>query len=88
MYRWGGTDLLGLIYFFVAGGEGYLDAGRTLEELVAGVLAIIVWPLVPSRYRPSLLTMHTHRMDPRGGVGCLGGRPPSICRSPPVPSSS
>ena len=50
MYRWGGTGLLGLIYFFVgafvAGGEGYLDTGRTIEELVSGVLAIILWPLV------------------------------------------
>jgi hypothetical protein len=50
MYRWGGIGLVGLIYFFVgafvAGGEGYLDAARTIEEIVAGILAIILWPLV------------------------------------------
>jgi hypothetical protein len=50
MYRRGGPGLLGLIYFFVgafiAGGHGYLATARTIAEIVSGVLAIVLWPLI------------------------------------------
>jgi len=50
MYRRGGPGLLGLIYFFVgafvAGGEGFLETARTITEIVSGVLAVVLWPLV------------------------------------------
>ncbi len=50
MYRRGGPGLLGLIYFFVgafvAGGDGYLDSAERIQEIVSGILAIFLWPLV------------------------------------------
>ena len=50
MYRRGGPGLLALVYFFagafVAGGEGALETARTIEEVLSGVLAIALWPLV------------------------------------------
>jgi len=50
MFRRGGPGLLGLIYFFVgafvAGGEGYLASAETIQDIVSGVLGIVLWPLI------------------------------------------
>ena len=50
MYRRGGVGLFGLLYFFigafVAGGDGYLDSASTIGEIVSGLLAIVLWPLI------------------------------------------
>jgi hypothetical protein len=50
VYRRGGTGLLGLVYFFVgafvAGGEGYLDTANRIQDIVSGLLGIVLWPLI------------------------------------------
>jgi hypothetical protein len=50
MYRRAGPGLLGVLYFFfgafVAGGEGYLDSASRIQDIVSGVLGIILWPLI------------------------------------------
>ena len=52
MYRRGGPGLLGLVYLFlgafIAGGYGYLDTANRIQDIVSGVLAILLWPLVSS----------------------------------------
>jgi hypothetical protein len=50
MYRRGGPGLLGLIYFFVgafvAGAHDYLKSASSIQDIVSGVLGIILWPLI------------------------------------------
>jgi len=50
MYRRGGPGLLALVWFFVgafvAGGQGYLKSADSIQEIVSGLLAIVLWPLI------------------------------------------
>jgi len=50
MYRRGGPGLLALVWFFVgafvAGGQGYLESADSIQEIVSGLLAIVLWPLI------------------------------------------
>jgi uncharacterized membrane protein len=50
MYRRGGPGLLALVYFFVgafvAGGHDYLKSASNIQDIVSGVLAIVLWPLI------------------------------------------